>query len=64
MAWEGPEEADSTWEPVSCVYHDAPAVLRKELTALWLKAEQKRAIVEQYGPVSYTHLTLPTTPYV
>ena len=49
MAWEGPEEADSTWEPVSCVYHDAPAVLRKELTALWLKAEQKRAIVEQYG---------------
>ena len=31
------------------MYHDAPAVLRKELTALWLKAEQKRALVEQYG---------------
>ena len=45
MAWEGLEEAESTWEPVSRVLHDAPAVLRKELKALRLKAEQKRALV-------------------
>ena len=49
MAWEGPEEAESTWEPVSRVFHDAPAVLRKELKALRLKAEQKRALVQRYG---------------
>ena len=45
VAWEGLEEAESTWEPVSRVLHDAPAVLRKELKALRLKAEQKRALV-------------------
>ena len=49
MAWEGLEEAESTWEPVSRVFHDAPAVLRKELKALRLKAEQKRALVQRYG---------------
>ena len=27
---QGLEEAESTWEPVSRVFHDAPAVLRKE----------------------------------
>ena len=32
VAWKGLEEAESTWEPVSRVFHDAPAVLRKELT--------------------------------
>ena len=41
MAWEGLEEAENTWKPVSRVFHDAPAVLRKELKALQLKAEQK-----------------------
>ena len=45
MAWEGLEEAESTWEPVSRVFHDAPAVLRKELKAL----RQKRALVQRYG---------------
>ena len=49
VAWEGLEEAESTWEPVSGVFHDAPAVLRKELKALRLKAEQKRALVQRYG---------------
>ena len=49
MAWEGLEEAESTWEPVSRVFHDAPAVLRKELKALRLKAEQKRVLVQRYG---------------
>ena len=49
VAWEGLEEAESTWEPVSRVFHDAPAVLRKELKALRLKAEQKRALVQRYG---------------
>ena len=41
MAREGLEEAKSTWEPVSRVFHDAPAVLHKEIKALRLKAEQK-----------------------
>ena len=42
VAWEGLEEAESSWEPVSRVFHDAPAVLRKVL-------KQKRALVQQYG---------------
>ena len=49
VAWEGLEEAENTWEPVSRVFHDAPAVLRKELKVLRLKAEQKRALVQRYG---------------
>ena len=49
VASEGLEEAESTWEPVSRVFHDAPAVLRKGLKALRLKAEQKRALVKRYG---------------
>ena len=49
VAWEGLEEAKSTWEPVARVFHDAPAVLHKELKALRLKAEQKRALVQRYG---------------
>eukprot|EP00904_Undaria_pinnatifida_P002185 jgi/Undpi1/11968/HiC_scaffold_4.g01667.m1 len=42
VAWEGLEEAGSTWEPVSRVFHGAPAVLQKELKALRLKTEQNR----------------------
>ena len=49
VAWEGLEEAESTWEPVSRVFHDAPAVLRRELKALRLKVEQKQALVQRYG---------------
>ena len=49
VAWEGLEEAKITWEPASRVFHDVPAVLRKELKALRLKAEQKRALVQRYG---------------
>ena len=49
VAGKGLEEAESTWEPVSRVFHDAPAVLRKELTALRLKAEQQQALVQRYG---------------
>ena len=49
MAWERLEEVESTWESVSRVFHDALAVLRKELTALRLKAEQKRALVQRCG---------------
>ena len=30
VAWEGLEEEESPWEPVSRVFHDAPAVLRKK----------------------------------
>ena len=49
VAWEGLEEAESTWEAVSRVFHDAPAMLRTELKALRLKAKQKRALVWRYG---------------
>ena len=49
MAWECLEEAESTREPVFRVFDDAPAVLRKELKALRLKAEQKRALVQRCG---------------
>ena len=49
VAWQGLEEAKSTWEPVLRVFYDAPAVLHKELKALRLMAEQKRAIVLRYG---------------
>ena len=49
MAWEGLEEAESTWEPVTRVFHDVPVVLRKELKALRLEAEQKRALVQRCG---------------
>ena len=49
VAWEELEEAEITWELVSRVFHDAPAVLREELKALRLKAEQKQALVQRYG---------------
>ena len=42
VAWEGPEKVKSTWEPVSRVFHDAPAVLWRESKALRLKMGQKR----------------------
>ena len=48
-AWEGPEEAESTWEPVSHGFDGATAVLRKELKALRLKTDQKRGLVQRYG---------------
>ena len=31
------------------MFHYAPAVLRKKIKARRLKAEQKRALVQQYG---------------
>ena len=34
---------------VARVFHDAPAVPRKVLKALRLKAEQNRALVQRYG---------------
>ena len=49
VTWEGLEEVESTWEPGSRVFYDEPAVLRKEIKALRLKAEQKRALVGRYG---------------
>ena len=48
-AWEGLEEVESTWEPVSRLFRDAPAMLRKELKALRIKAEHSRALVQRYG---------------
>ena len=49
VAWEGPEEAESTWEPVSRVFDGATAELLKELKALRLKMDQKRVLVQRYG---------------
>ena len=46
---KGPEEAESTWEPVSRVFNGATAVLRKELKALRLKMDQNRGPVQRYG---------------
>ena len=43
VAWEGLEEAKSTWEPVSRVFHDAPAVLQKKLNMLRLKRSRTGA---------------------
>ena len=51
VAWEGPEEAESTWEPVSRVIDGATAVLREELKALRLKMDQKRGLLQRYGRV-------------
>ena len=49
VAWEGPKEAESTWEPVSRVFDGASAVLQKELNALRLNMDQKRGLVQRYG---------------
>ena len=49
MAWEGPEEPESTWEPVSRVYDGATAILRQKLKALLLRINHKRGIVQRYG---------------
>ena len=49
VAWEGLEEAVSTWEPVSHVLYDAPAVVSKELKALRLNVEQNKTLVQRYG---------------
>ena len=46
VIWERMEEAESTWESVLRVFHDATAVVRNELKALRLEAEQKRALVQ------------------
>ena len=49
VAWEEPEEAESTWEPVSRVFDGATTVLRRELKALLLRADQTRGLVQWYG---------------
>ena len=42
VAWEGLQDADSTWESVSCFFHDALAVLGNNLTALALRVKRRR----------------------
>ena len=49
VAWEGPEEKESLWEPVSRVFDGATSVLRKELKALRLKMDQKQGLVQRNG---------------
>ena len=48
VAWERLEETGSTSGPVPRAFHGAPTVLRKNLKALRLKAEQTRALVQRY----------------
>ena len=45
VAWERPEEVESTWEPLSRVIKGATAVLQKELKALRLETDRKRGLV-------------------
>ena len=49
VAWEGLEEVESTWEPVSRVFGGATAVLWKYFKALRLKTDQKRGLIHRYG---------------
>ena len=49
---------EEAFEVVEAIDHGNPEMLREELGDLLLQ------IVFQAEPVSYTHLTLPTTPYV
>ena len=58
VTWEGVEEAKSTWEPVSRLFHDAPAVRHKEFKALRMKAEQKRARVQRYGLLAILYIVI------
>ena len=48
VQWEGLDDEDSTWEPVSRIFADAPAVLRKELRRIRPEADMKRALQERY----------------
>ena len=49
VACEVLKGAERTRNLVSSVFHDELGVLRTELKAPWLKAEQKRALVPRYG---------------
>ena len=57
VAWEGPEKAESIWEPVLRVFDGATAVLRKEMKALRLKMDQKRGPVQRYG-LRFDHIVV------
>ena len=48
VMWEGLEDEESTWEPVSRVFADAPAVLRKELQKMKLGKDIRRALQARY----------------
>ena len=49
VKWMGLDEAEGTWEPVSRVMADAPAILEKELKKLKLSTDEKRSLRECYG---------------
>ena len=49
VLWEGMDDEECTWEPVSRVFADAPAVLRKELRRIRSEAGLKRAIQGRYS---------------
>ena len=49
VSWEGPEETESSLEPVPGVFDGATAVLREELKALRLMIYQKRGLIQRHG---------------
>ena len=49
MQWEGLDEAESTWEPVSRILEDAPAMLKKQIRLLKPSTAVKEGLKKRYG---------------
>ena len=49
VQWEGLDDAEETWEPVSRVLEDAPTVLRRELRKIKPPAAIKRELQHRYN---------------
>ena len=48
VQWEGLDDAEETWEPVSRVLEDAPTVLRRELRKIKPPAAIKQELQRRY----------------
>ena len=49
VQWKGLDEAESTWEPVSRILEDAPAMLEKQILLLKPSAAFKEGLKKRYG---------------
>ena len=49
IAWVGLEDEETTWEPMSNVYTDAPKYLEQKLRRMRLNSVTKRALKRKYG---------------